>query len=609
MLRSPTPHFSWTALRQLPGLIPGSPSRRAAAGLATLCLVTPTTAQISPPASEASAPAAPRGEPLPGLRTAPSPAPSPTPSTLPLPGTSATGGPAADEPGPNDSAPDDFAADDVETANPEAAVEPMPQDEAALGGEAYEQVETASQEELSGLGSLIPRFLHFNIAFGAAYDDNIFQSNLDPVGTTILQAQFSTGLPLLTLGKNKLVASYSALGAWYPDYPELNGVEQAFGLGADGGQSFQFTLGKNTITLSANYSRPTGSPQGSLGQSSNGSFNPNTSFNSNAIQNPDAAQREVGQYVGRTLLSSGINISRPLTEQASANTGVVYSALLYDDPEYQSTQDLAAQLALQYQITGKTALGLRGSYGTVSNELNADQVYQNISFTAAYQATGKLTFAASAGVDFRQYGELEPLPATAVPEPVPAPAPVPAPVATPAPVDPLAPLPAPAPPVVAAPVAAPAPVNDYTAPALQQEDTPNFVFNLQANYQIRLRTSLSLAANRGITGSSLQGSSAVLRTSLNAGLNQRIGQRWGLSFTGGYEFSESTLLQSANNTSAAYLTESEPMKYWLARTNLSYQLSANASLGLFYEHRKNDGGSSGLTFSGNRFGISASLAF
>lgn len=590
MPRRPTRFFSWTAPRL--SLAPG-PGPRLKQAAAALVLVHSAAAQLAPLPLGATPSPTPSATPLPGLRSETLPPVNPAPPALPPRYSSAVGSPVGDDAAPDDGAPNDTAASDVEAAPPEDAMEPIPQDDADLGNEAFAEIEESSRDELAGLGNLIPRFFHFNVALGAAYDDNIFQSSTDPVGTSILQAQFSTALPLLTLGKNKLVASYTAVGSLYSEYPDLSGVEQAFSLGADGGESFQFTLGKNTITLSANYSRPTGGPQGALGQLNSGSFN-GSGFNPSQNPNNDPSQREVGQYAGRTLVSGGINLSRPIADQASANLGVTYSTILYDDSDYQSSQDLAAQLGLQYQITGKTALGLAGGYGTTFNDQNADQIHQNISLTANYQATGKLVISSAAGVDFRQYGAMEAL----TPNPTPPPAPAPT-----LPVDPSAdPL------AAAEPVPTPAanPVDTAPAPSLQQEDSTNFVFSLQANYQIRVRTSLFLGANRGLTGSAIRGSSAVLRNSFNFGLNQKIGSRLSLALLGGYDFSESTLLQS---TSSAALTADEPSKYWFGRANLSYLFRNNINVGLFYEHRNNEGGSTSLTFVGNRFGISAGFSF
>ncbi len=559
MYRRPTSLFPWTPRGHFLGFGLGPALGRTLAS--SLCLALPAAAQLAPPPIGAAPPPVPAATPLPGLRSDTPAAADPASLNPPLAGTSAVGGPAEDA-APNDQAPDDTAAPDGEAAPPNGALDPIPQDDAEVGGEAYAKLGEASQEELAGLAGLIPRFLHFSFAVGAAYDDNIFQSSIDPVGTTILQAQFNTSIPLLTLGKNKLVGSYTALGSLYTDYPDLSGVEQAFSLGADGGQSFQFTLGKNTITLNANYSRPSGGPQGSLGQLNNGAFSSN-GLSPAVNQTGDPAQRDVGQYSGRTLLSAGVNISRPLAELASANVGVVYTSILFDDSQYQSSQDLSAQLGLQYQITGKTAVGLRGSYGTLSNEQNADQIYQNISLTSSYQATGKVMLTASSGVDFRQYGDLEPNASDS------------------------------------------SPANPYAASPYGQEDSTNFVFDLRANYQIRVRTSLFVGANRGVTGSAIQGNSAVLRNALNLGLSQRIGDRLGLSLVGGYEFSESSTLQPAGESTV----DADPMQYWTSRANLSYQLNSYCNLGLFYEHRNNEGGSNGLTFSGNRFGLSAGIAF
>jgi hypothetical protein len=144
----------------------------------------------------------------------------------------------------------------------------------------------------------------------------------------------------------------------------------------------------------------------------------------------------------------------------------------------------------------------------------------------------------------------------------------------------------------------PTPANDYTTvrEEFQEEDTTRFVFNLQARYQIGIRTALRLGASRRPEGSAIAGGTSIERTTVSLGLDQGLGRRFAVGLSGGYEQS----LYGSTDVSRTY---------WFGRATLNFQPTPTSSIGLFYEHRDNDAGENGLTYEGNRIGVQCSLAF
>jgi len=257
-------------------------------------------------------------------------------------------------------------------------------------------------------------------------------------------------------------------------------------------------------------------------------------------------------------------------------------------------------------------LGMAAVYGQLKNGTNATQTNQQLLLTASYKATGKLSFNGDAGVEFRQYGRrvvqqqviipAEPLILPTVPPASTKLAAAASPgdstaMASAAPTAPAAEV---APPQEASRsgTGAPAPANDYTTvqEELQEEDTTRFVFNLQAGYQVGIRTALRLGASRNTEGSAIAGGTSIERTTVSLGLNQGIGRRFAVGLSGGYEQS-------------LYGSTDVSQTYWFGRATLNFQPTPTSSIGLFYEHRDNDSGGNGLTYEGNRIGLQCSLSF
>ena len=221
------------------------------------------------------------------------------------------------------------------------------------------------------------------------------------------------------------------------------------------------------------------------------------------------------------------------------------------------------------------------------------------------------------------------VPVVVTPTPPPVAVPPPAPIAAaagdpPVTTDPV--VPPPAPPVVVIPVVAtpvetpaavvtdPTPVNDYTSSELaQEEDSTRFIFNLQAAYQIRVRTALRLSASRSTDGSATLGASSVERTTVSLGLDQGIGRRFAVGLESGYEkadYGDPGVIRTVSDTGAVEENSLSPTAvYWYGRASLNYMPRPNTSIGVFYEFRSNDGGGGSQSYEANRIGLQAAISF
>jgi len=505
------------------------------------------------------------------------------------------------------------------------SLEPISGDDAALDSNGATEVAGFSEEVQK---RFLPEALAIRLAIGGIYDDNIFQTRVREESDVVLQGQIGILLRTPKEAKSQLALNYDATSFWYLDHPRLDAVNHAVSLNGT------MELGRTQLVMSGNYQRVAGGEQALLQRSVSSSASSNDTTSGVANQNSSIADREVGQYSVRDIVAGSLSISRELGAKTRINSGVNFSGTYYEDEAFQDSQDLSARLGLSYQITGKTALGLAAVYGQLKNDRNATQTYQKLLLTTGYNATGKLTFNGEAGVEFRQYGrrvvqqqviipaETPTLPTAPVAKPGPAPAASPAaPAASPgtppgaspgsasiamASADPSAPEPASAPAAEDAPpeeafqsgTGSPTPANDYTTvrEEFQEEDTTRFVFNLQAGYQIGIRTALRLGASRSTEGSAIAGGTSIERTTVSLGLDQGLGRRFAVGLSGGYEQS-------------LYGSTDVSQTYWFGRATLNFQPTPTSSIGLFYEHRDNDAGENGLTYEGNRIGVQCSLAF
>ena len=531
-------------------------------------------------------------------------------------------------------------------------LDPIGDDGAGYSGTTAEELTEASEESLKK--RMLPEALLLKVALGAIYDDNLFLDETDKAEDTVMQARLGVVVRPPDPGNATFSFNYEGVGFYYLENDDFNDFNHELGVSAG------LALPKTQLGFSANYQRVSAGDQSGLRRLNSTSTPLNTDSSTAdtagaANQQSQNADREAGSFSVRDVIAASLSASRSLAPKTSLTSSLNYSGTLYQDDTFQDSQDYSARLGLSYEFSGKTTLGLAGTYGKLDNGLNSSQTYQNILLTASYNASGKLVFRGEAGVEFRQYGRREPIEVVTVTIPAPAPmvAPVKAPVveATQPPAvtptlpsgntslvapssaaDPssVSPDPTVTSPVASEPVApgpaaesnaaetsgtapatSPAPVIDYTTAELpEEEDSQRFVFNLQAAYQVRVRTSLRLGASKGTGGAATLGSPSVQRTTFSLGMDQGIGRRVALILEGGYQLEDygSTAVPTNVTTGQDQSLDSKQF-YMFGRATLNYMPRPNTSFGVFYEFRSNDGGDTGLTYQANRIGVQAAISF
>ena len=170
-----------------------------------------------------------------------------------------------------------------------------------------------------------------------------------------------------------------------------------------------------------------------------------------------------GDLTGKTFLSSGVDSL--VTEYNSAN--------LF------SSQMFSGNLFVNYRYSEKIVIGVGGTGGVdfVDNP-NPDQTFEQANVRASYQATGKIAFNFSGGVEFRQFENNS--------------------------------------------------RSEYISP----------VFELSATYQPFDGTSVTLAGSRRTFNSGVLAGQDFAGTTITATLRQRLLQRFYVGVSGGYQNSD-----------------------------------------------------------------------
>lgn len=230
---------------------------------------------------------------------------------------------------------------------------------------------------------------------------------------------------------------------------------------------------------------------------------------------------DVGDRVRRDVLYAGITSEYLLDDKFSVElnadeTWAGYRKLL-------DSNEIRAQLFLNYQLSEKLKLGIGGTYGKVDVQDGSDQNYEQALVHAIYKPTEKLALTANAGCEFRQFT---------------------------------------------------GGVGDTATP----------VFSFGAVYRPFERTSISLDAHRRIYASAALVNQDYVATGFTATIRERLTQTFSVSLAGGYENTDyrrtSEGVSATRNDNYLFL---RPAVDWAVRDWLSvgifHEFSRNASHG------------------------------
>lgn len=329
----------------------------------------------------------------------------------------------------------------------------------------------------TSVDSGIPRRFHYQLRLSvrSVYDDNINLSQNTRV------SDFYTSIePSIMAGfgdtearvENYIRLDYLPAVFLFADHSENNSVQHV--VRVDG----QYRINRLTLNLSQMVQIMNGvdvqaqNTAGGLDQQVNLDVAGRTRFNIYTTHG------NLAYYVtGKTFLSSGADY-----------TSTQYSSLI-------SSEVFSGNLFLNYNYSEKIVVGAGGTAGVdrVDNP-NPDQTFQQANVRISYQATGKIDFAASAGVEFRQFDGNN--------------------------------------------------RDTYISP----------VFEIGMNYIPFDGTKISVTANRRTLNSAVLASQDYVVTNFSVGIQQRLLQRFFLGLNAGYENSDyfSTVSNSGSTRSDDY---------------------------------------------------------
>jgi hypothetical protein len=323
----------------------------------------------------------------------------------------------------------------------------------------------------------IPRRFHYQLRLSVrtVYDDNINLSHDAPISDfyTSIEPSIMAGFgDVEARTENYIRLDYLPAVFLFADHDENNSVQHVVRLEG------QYRINRLTLNLSQLVQIMDGvdvqaqNSAGGLDQQVNLDIAGRTRFN---IYTTHA---NLAYYVtGKTFLSSGADY-----------TATHYSSLI-------SSEILSGNLFINYNYSEKIVVGLGGSAGADHvDDPNPDQTFEQVNVRLSYQATGKIDFAGSAGIEVRHFdGDTR---------------------------------------------------GDETSP----------VFEIGVNYVPFDGTKISLTANRRMLNSAVLASQNYVVTNLSAGIQQRMLQRFYLGLNAGYENSEyfSTVTDSGTTRSDDY---------------------------------------------------------
>jgi hypothetical protein len=329
----------------------------------------------------------------------------------------------------------------------------------------------------TNVDSGIPRRFHyqFRLSIRSVYDDNINLSQINRISDfyTSIEPSVMVGFgDIDARAENYIRLDYLPAIFLFADHDENNSVQHLVRL--DG----QYRVNRLTLNLSQivqimdGVDVQTQNSGGGLDQQVNLDVAGRTRFN---IYSTHA---NLAYYVtGKTFLSSDADY-----------TATHYTSLI-------SSEVFSANLFLNYNYSEKIVIGLGGSAGADHvDDPNPDQTFEQVNVRFSYQATGKIDFAGSAGVEFRH----------------------------------------------------------FDGDKRGEEVSP--VFEISMNYLPFDGTKISLTANRRVLNSAVLTAQNYTVTNLSVGIQQRLLTRFFLGLNAGYENSDyfSTISNSGSARSDDY---------------------------------------------------------
>lgn len=232
----------------------------------------------------------------------------------------------------------------------------------------------------------VPRRFHYLLRLNvrSVYDDNINLSNTNRISDI-----YTTIEPAVMVGfgdtdariENYIRLDYLPSVFFYADQSENNSVQHVARLEG------QYRTNRLTMNFSQmvqimdGVDVQTTDNAGSLDQQVNLDVSGRSRFN---------------------IYTTHFNAAYYITGKTSLSAGADYIATDYSS--LISSETFSGNVFLNYDYSPKLIIGVGGTAGSIRVDApNPDQTFQQANLRATYQATGKIDFAGTAGVEFRQF--------------------------------------------------------------------------------------------------------------------------------------------------------------------------------------------------------------
>lgn len=206
----------------------------------------------------------------------------------------------------------------------------------------------------------------YRFSTSVTYDDNIFISEFVKTDDVIFTIGAGVNVDLGDQSENAFLSlDFGVDGVLYVENPAQDGVN----LGASllGGYAWP----KTTLTIATDFQYLTG------------------------------ADRQIGDFADRFVIPFSLTLTHDYSDKTSFGGTIDTSFDIYD--QFQDSSDVSAGLFVDYQITGKTRLGLGAEFGFTDQQDGNSSTYQDLLLRVGYEATGKLDFFTTFGPQFRQF--------------------------------------------------------------------------------------------------------------------------------------------------------------------------------------------------------------
>jgi hypothetical protein len=250
---------------------------------------------------------------------------------------------------------------------------------------------------------------------------------------------------------------------------------------------------------------------------------------------------DIGTPADRSAYDTALRSQYPLGDKTLIEINGLLRVVDYDEERYNDSWGAASENWLSYQYSPKLAISLGGTFGFHSSDSSPDQTYERALTRVTYAIAEKVDLMASVGGEWRQFKD-------------------------------------------------------------GADGTFNPIWEVEAAYQPRDSTTLTLRLFQRYQSSAREGSQSYVYTGVTLRVRQKLAQRLALNLSGSYSNSdyESTLAGVEANRND---------DLFLIRSSLDLYIRPRWTVGVFYDFQTRSSTNPELEFDRNRVGLQTAWTY